>query len=126
MSLSFGSGLRLAIVVLLTGALAGCLTNPNQPPTLMRGDALTYPEFARAQGLQGSVVVGYDVAADGRVLNARIVSAMPEGVFEQAALDAVRGWRFRPGRRKGVESLYEGFVSTIEFKFGENDVYPSR
>lgn len=118
--------LKPFVVLLLGGLLSGCLTNPNQPPTLLRGDTLSYPEAARSQGLQGAVEVAYDVSAEGRVINAQIVSAEPSGVFEDAALSAVRSWRFRPGRRKGVESLYTGLVSTIEFKFGESDDYPSR
>ncbi len=115
-----------ALLFVVCSLLAGCLTNPNQPPTLLRGDVLSYPEAARREGLQGAVEVRYDVAADGRVMNARILSATPEGIFEEAALEAVRGWRFRPGRRKGVESPYTGLVSTIEFRFGETDDYPAR
>jgi len=111
---------------LLTSLLSGCLTNPNQPPSLLRGDALSYPESARSQGIQGAVVVRYNVSSEGRVENAQVVSAEPVGVFEQAALKAVRGWRFRPGRQKGVASEFIGMVSTIEFKFGEADDYPSR
>jgi len=114
------------VLSLLCCLLSGCLTNPNQPPTLLRGDALSYPEDARSQGIQGAVVVRYDVSKEGRVVNAQVVSAKPAGVFDQAALDAVRGWRFRPGRQKGVESEFAGMESTIEFKFGETDGYPSR
>jgi len=117
---------RFTGLFLLLSLLSGCLTNPNQPPSLLRGDALTYPEAARDQGIQGAVVVRYDVSAEGRVANAQVVSAEPAGVFEEAALKAVRGWRFRPGRQKGVESVFTGMVSTIEFKFGEADGYPSR
>ena len=117
---------RLALLSLVGFLLSGCLTNPNQPPSLLRGDALSYPEAARSQGIQGAVVVRYTVTAEGRVANAQVVSAEPAGVFEQAALVAVKGWRFRPGRVKGVESEFTGMVSTIEFKFGENDGYPSR
>lgn len=113
-------------LILMLSLLSGCLTNPNQPPVLLRGDALEYPDAARAQGLQGSVDVRYDVAPDGRVLNARVVDASPPGVFDEAALMAVRGWRFRPGRKKGEESRFDGMVSTIEFRFGESDGYPAR
>jgi TonB family protein len=117
---------RSCVLGLLLSLLGGCLTNPNQPPVLMRGDTLVYPEAALSQGLRGAVDVRYDVAADGRVLNARVVNARPPGVFDEAALTAVRGWRFRPGRKRGKESLFKAMVSTIEFQFGESDVYPTR
>lgn len=117
---------RLLVVVLLVGVISGCLTNPEQPPVLLRGDTLVYPEAARAQGLQGAVDVRYDVTAEGRVRNAVVLTAQPAGVFDEAALNAVRGWRFRPGRKKGEETGFRNMVSTIEFKFGETDVYPVR
>jgi len=116
---------RGAGLVLLASLLAGCLTNPEQPPVLLRGDTLVYPEAARAQGLQGTVDVRYDVTASGQVSNAVVVAAEPAGVFDEAALSAVRAWRFRPGRHKGEESLFKNMMSTIEFKFGETDDYPS-
>ena len=117
---------HVSAICLLTALVSGCLTNPNQPPNLLRGDALVYPDAARAHGLEGMVVVRYTVLADGRVSDAQIISAQPEGVFDEAALMAVRGWRFRPGRRKGVESDFVGLTSTLEFKFGEAGDYPTR
>lgn len=118
--------LRWVLPVLLCLGLVGCLTNPNQAPVLLRGDALEFPPAARDAGLSGSVVVRYRVTAAGAVRDAEVVSAEPAGVFEAAALKAVRGWRFRPGRKKGVATDFVGLTSTIEFKFGETDDYPER
>jgi len=118
--------LKLATVGVLSLALAGCLTNPNQQPVLLRGDVLEYPEAAREAGLTGSVVVRYSVTAEGKVVDAQVVSAQPAGVFDEAALLAVRSWRFRPGLRKGEPSNFAGLTSTIDFQFGEADDYPDR
>lgn len=114
------------LLSLLSSGLWGCLTNPNQPPVLLRGDVLEYPDAALKAELTGSVVVRYNITAAGRVSTAEVVSAEPAGVFDEAALKAVRGWRFRPGRRDGVESSFSGLTSTIEFNFGEADDYPAR
>jgi TonB family protein len=54
-----------------------------------------YP--AGAQGRSGEVVVELNVAADGTVAQARVVEAQPRGLFDQAALDAVRRWRYPAG-----------------------------
>ncbi len=40
------------------------------------------------------MVVGYNLDADGRTFQVRVLSASPPGVFNQAALSAVRRWRY--------------------------------
>jgi len=115
-----------AVVCLCLVALAGCLTNPNQPPQLLRGDSLRFPAEARAAGIEGVVEVRYDVSAQGVVSNAVIVSAEPPDVFDEAALEAVQRWRFQPGRRNGEPSAFSGLVSVVRFTFGNTDDYPTR
>lgn len=56
----------------------------------------SYPPRARRSGLEGYVVVEFSVNADGIVEAPRVVAAQPRRVFEQAALDAVRRWRYPP------------------------------
>ena len=106
--------------------LSGCLTNPNQPPQLQGGGTLEFPPEARAAGIEGIVEVRYDVRADGSVQNARIVSAAPPNVFDEAALSAISRWRFTPGRKNGEPADFSGMVSTLRFTFGETDAYPTR
>ena len=43
---------------------------------------------------------------DGRVRDARIVSADPAGVFDAAALAALRGWRFAPPTAETANARY--------------------
>ena len=59
-----------------------------------------YPELARQAGVQGTVVVQALVGTDGRVRDTRIVRSIP--VFNGAAQDAVRQWRFKPAAAGGV------------------------
>lgn len=116
---------RVLLVCLCSSLLSACLTNPNQPPQLLRGDTLEYPPAARAAGIEGIVEIRYDVKVDGSVHNARILSAQPADTFDAAALQAVRAWRFRPGRKRGEPAEYTNLVSTVRFTFGDTD-YPSR
>lgn len=58
--------------------------------------APAYPPAARAARLEGYVELRVAVAADGRVTQAVVTSAMPRGDFERAALAAVRYWRLPP------------------------------
>ena len=55
-----------------------------------------YPQDALKKGIRGEVRVRITVAADGKVKSATVVQSNPADVFDKAALDAVRRWRFKP------------------------------
>jgi protein TonB len=55
-----------------------------------------YPAKALAQKVAGAVTVEYTVAANGETRDVRIVESMPEGVFDRAALAAIKRWRYEP------------------------------
>ena len=112
----------LAILVVL-GILAGCAGSQNRPMQLVSGSGPTYPPLAKAERIEGAVVVRYGVSADGRVINARVDSAEPEGVFEDAALAAVRSWRYNPALKDGEPVAVENVVSTVRFELSANDRY---
>src|SRR5262249_58662689 len=63
--------------------------------TRTRYVAPEFPRAAREKGINGWVDVQFVVRTDGTVGDASIVGAQPVGIFEQAALDAVRHWRYR-------------------------------
>ncbi len=69
--------------------------------------APAYPELARKMNITGTVKVEVVVAANGSVKDARVVGGHP--VLANAALDAVKKWRFEPA---GTES-----TGVIDFKF---------
>ena len=60
-----------------------------------------FPMEARQRALSGWVDVQFAVRTDGAVGEVTIVGAQPVGVFEQAAVDAVRKWRYKPVMRDG-------------------------
>jgi len=60
-----------------------------------------YPKHAAEQGIDGRVVLLVDVDADGRPLEVEVEQSEPAGVFDQAAVDAVRQWRFSPAVEGG-------------------------
>jgi TonB family protein len=61
-----------------------------------------YPQKALEQGLTGYVTVELDVDVKGEPTELRIVEAYPPEVFDQAALEAVRHWRYEPFMLDGV------------------------
>jgi protein TonB len=65
----------------------------NRPPP--------YPADAYQQRLQGRVVLEVHVNAEGSVDSLSVLQTSGVASFDQAALDAVRFWRFEPARRAG-------------------------
>ncbi|HEX3850562.1 MAG TPA: TonB family protein, partial [Polyangiaceae bacterium] len=60
-----------------------------------------FPNVARTRELSGWVDVQFQVLTDGAVSDVAVIGADPAGVFEQAATDAVRKWKYRPILRNG-------------------------
>jgi TonB family protein len=61
-----------------------------------------FPEIARERDLTGFVDLEFTVRADGTVTDVNVLKAQPRGVFENAAVDAVSKWRYRPIERNGL------------------------
>jgi protein TonB len=67
-------------------------------PALIKKTLPEYPPAARAQGVEGAVVVGAIISREGVIEadSVHIIESMP--IFDTAAVEAVHAWRFRPGR----------------------------
>jgi len=61
-----------------------------------------YPLLARRRGYAGVVVLSAEILTDGSV--GRVEMKKPSGyeLLDRAALAAVRGWKFSPGKRMGI------------------------
>lgn len=59
-----------------------------------------YPEIARAARVQGDVVLDCTISDDGRVVDVKVLSGHP--LLQDAAVDGVRQWRYRPPLLNGV------------------------
>jgi protein TonB len=53
-----------------------------------------YPAIAKAAGVGGTMVLAATISKSGLSENLRVLSGPP--MLRQAALDAVRNWRYRP------------------------------
>ena len=62
----------------------------------MRYITPAYPESARAQGIEGHVVVRFNVSVQGAVENISVVESVPLGGFDASALAAAARLRFEP------------------------------
>ena len=113
---------RSFLAALTVVALAACAAK-DRPLQLISGAGPVFPEVARAEGIEGRVVVRYDVDLEGTVRNARVVRSEPPGVFDAAALAAVRSWRFNPPLVDGEPVAARNRESEVTFKQGDTSAY---
>ena len=108
-------------VLLLTVLLLASCGTSVVPPILLESGRLVYPAESREAKVEGSVLVIYDVNEEGLVGNIRVVSSSPVGVFDQAAIEFVRTWRFQPQKRSGVAEAVENVESRISFTLEDGE-----
>jgi protein TonB len=66
-----------------------------------------YPPLAKQLNVTGKVKLEATVAADGHVVSTKVVGGSP--LLVNAALDALKKWRFEPGAKETTE--------IVEFEF---------
>ena len=66
------------------------------------GSTPEYPALAKQMNVTGKVKIEATVAADGHVAGTRVVGGSP--LLVNAALDALKKWRFEPARKKPPKS----------------------
>ena len=76
-------------------------------PAIVRKVLPRYPDQARRLRLEGRVTLRILIDAEGVPQSFAVHQATPAGVFEQAALEAARQFRFSPGKvaGKGVATI---------------------
>ncbi len=72
-----------------------------EPPRLLREVRADYTDEARRANIEGEVELEIVVRSNGTVGDVKIVRGLRGGLNERA-VQAVRQWRFAPGRMKGV------------------------
>jgi len=74
-----------------------------------------YPVRAARRGIEGYVVLEFTISASGQVVNARVVEAVPPGVFDRAALRAVQRYKYKPRVTGGKALATQGVLHRISF-----------
>jgi len=62
----------------------------------------TYPRLSIRYGEQGEALCRLEIDAEGRVIGAKIARSSGHARLDEAALSAVKRWRFEPATRDGV------------------------
>jgi protein TonB len=77
-----------------------------------------YPPKARQRRIEGWVEIEFTIGPAGTVENPKVIGAYPPTVFEQAALRAVRRWRYNPKVVDGVAVKRPGVQVRLRFELG--------
>ncbi|MDX1525494.1 MAG: energy transducer TonB [Pseudidiomarina maritima] len=74
-----------------------------------------YPRRALQRGIEGYVVVEFTVTKQGTVRDPYVVEASPESIFDQAALDAVLKFKYKPRVVNGEAVEVAGVQNRLTF-----------
>jgi protein TonB len=75
-----------------------------------------YPTIAKEARIQGTVVLQATISQNGLIQNLRVISGHP--MLRQAAIDAVRSWRYKPYLLNGEPVEVETTINVV-FNLGE-------
>lgn len=89
-------------------------------PRLLARQQPEYPSLARRRGIEGRVVVEFDIDAQGLVVNPRITVASTSNLLNRSVLQALSGYRFEPYRVDGEAIGMQGLREEFRFQLTED------
>ena len=97
------------------GRKSGGIPIVTAEPILTRRISPDYPDSAVRKGVEGSVDVRFTITVKGTVEDVTVVQADPPEVFDRAAVEAVKRWRYDPKTVDGVATQSHAQVR-LQFK----------
>ena len=88
-----------------------------QAPELVRIVKPAYPPEAQRKNIEGRVVMSIVVDEMGNVIEASVVTSIPSGIFDEAALESIMSWRFRPAKMRN-QPIKVRLNHTVSFTLG--------
>jgi protein TonB len=87
------------------------IAGPVEAGLLLYKKVPIYPQIAVAMRKEGTVVLQATISKSGTIENLRVVSG--PAMLQQAALDAVQSWRYRPYQLDGEPIEVETTVNVV-------------
>lgn len=79
-----------------------------------------YPRRALQKGIEGHVTVEFTVTALGTVIDPRVIDANPPNVFNRAAMNAVKKFKYKPKIVDGKAQAVTGVRNIIRFELDKS------
>ncbi len=127
----------LGVAALLIGgiltantALANLVPPPPPKPQVnlaipvMRVDPI-YPIEAAKQGVEGSVVLQFDITESGNTDNINIVESFPKDTFDKSAIKALSQWQYKPRIQGGVAQRQTALLVQLDYRLDEDSLKSS-
>lgn len=95
-------------------APAPVVVPPRFDAAYLDNPAPIYPALAKRRGEEGRVLLRVQVSAEGRADRVEVSNSSGSPVLDEAAMDAVRRWRFVPARR-GSDAIAAPVLVPITF-----------
>lgn len=75
-----------------------------------------YPRRALSRGIEGYVIVEFTVTKQGTVRDPKVLKAEPESIFDRAAMDAAKKFKYKPRIVNGEAVEVAGVQNRITFQ----------
>ncbi|NCF79538.1 MAG: TonB family protein [Alphaproteobacteria bacterium] len=78
-----------------------------------------YPNRALSRGIEGWVLLEFTIDQLGQAVDLVVIEADPKGMFDRAALSAIKKWKYRPKMQDGRATMRPGVRQLISFNIAE-------
>jgi TonB family protein len=78
-----------------------------------------YPVEAAKAGTEGSVVLKFDVEADGSVSHVEVINGKPAYIFDKSAITALKQWRYN-----ATDTTHTNLLVQLDFVMSESSAKP--
>ncbi len=80
-----------------------------------------YPSKAQRKGIEGRVVVEFDLNEHGKVINPRIIQSTPSSIFNRSVIKAISQYQYEPYSLDGQPIGLHGLQEEFQFKLIDNN-----
>jgi len=78
-----------------------------------------YPPAAARDGINGWVRLRFNISADGRVTDVKVLAAEPRRVFDQEAMRALKNWKYQPKLENGRAVAQSDLEVQLDFRLDQ-------
>ena len=120
--IGYGRGIFLAFCLAITApsfaaSISGTSPAGNEVDVeITKTPSLKYPRRAERLGVEGYVIVGFDLSAEGELIDLRVVESQPRLMFDKAALKFVEGMGFEVPEEDGKRILTRDIKFRVQFQ----------
>ena len=118
--------LYLGLALFVSAGLLSGIALATQPPVVNHDQVNlatpiyrvepVYPMQAAQNGISGSVVLQFDITADGSTENVKVITAQPNLTFDQVSVSALEQWKYKPKIMDGKALKQENLLVQLDFQ----------